>query len=65
MRDDNIVKSELFATDDLARATLRDVLDRHKKKGRLIREIWEGPTLRFEIDAADGFVAAYWLSDAN
>ena len=62
MKDDNIIKSELFATDELARAALKTVLDRHKKKGRVVREIWDGPALRFEIDARDGFVGAFWLS---
>jgi len=65
MRDDNIVKSELFPTEDLARAALRDVLDRHKDKGRIVREIFDGPALRFEIDDTDGFVGTYWLSDAS
>jgi hypothetical protein len=65
MRNDNIVKSELFATEDLARVALRNVLNRHKGKGHVIREIFDGPTLRFEIDDSDGFVGAYWLSDGS
>ena len=65
MRNDNIVKSELFATEDLARVALRNVLERHKGKGHVVREIWDGPTLRFEVDATDGFVGAYWLSGAG
>ena len=65
MKNDHIVKSELFASEDLARVALRSVLDRHRGKGRVVREIWDGPTLRFEIDGADGFVGAYWLSDAG
>jgi hypothetical protein len=65
MRDDHIIKSELFATEDLARAALRNVLNRHKGKGRVVREIFDGPIIRFDIEDTDGFVGAYWLSDAS
>ena len=38
-------------------------LNRHRLRDNVVRELWDGPRLRYEVSEAGEVIATYWLSD--